>query len=145
MKISVVSAGILSLTVFGCAYGNARIVRETKNGGEIALEGMREPAQQKADAAMAAKCPGGYEVDEAGETVVGQSTDSQTQAKPVSLFSGPGTTTQSNSREMTEWRIKYHCKGTEAPAEKAAPGTEAPAQGTSGTQGIVQHTLIVRF
>lgn len=142
MKIAIAAALIGSVALAACTpYGNARTVRETKTGGEIALEGQREIAQQKADAAMAAKCPSGFEVDEQGEAVVGSSSDSQTQAKRATLFSAPGSNTQTQSRDVTEWRIKYHCKGAEEqPAEKAAPTEEAKPQ-----QGREQHTLILRF
>lgn len=143
MKIAVIVAAIGSVALGACTpYGNARTVRETKTGGEIALEGAREIAQKKAEDAMVAKCAGGYEIDEAGESVVGQATNADTQVKRPTLFVAPGSNTQSTSRDVTEWRIKYHCKGAEAaePSEKAAP-----AAGAFEHQSRDQHILILRF
>lgn len=141
--MKVASFAFVSLLAVACTpIGNARIVKETKSGGEIALEGSREIAQQKADLAMNAKCPGGFEVDEAGETSVGSTTSSETQNRSsrsgIILGNPSSSSTQQVSRELTEWRIKYHCKGTE-PEEKAAPAGEVKKE------GFVQHTFVVRF
>ena len=102
----VASFAFVSLLAAACTpIGNARIVKETKTGGEIALEGSREIAQQKADLAMNTKCPGGFEVDEAGETTVGQTTNSETQnraARPGLILGTPsGSSTQATSRDLT--------------------------------------------
>jgi len=134
---------IVTSLATGCTFGNARVVRETKSGGEIALEGMRDEAQKKADAVMASKCPSGFEVDEQGEAVVGSTTDSQTQAGSRSgfTFGRPTSNTQSSSRDATEWRIKYHCKGAEPELAAPANGEAKPA----GTQSRAQHELILRF
>lgn len=135
---------IVAIAVVGSAflgactpYGNARTVHETKAGGEIALEGSREIAQKKAEEVMAARCANGYEIDEAGETVVGQASSSDTSARRGGLFTPPGTNTQTTSRDVTEWRIKYHCNGAE-PEQKAASEDEAP-------QARTQYTVVVHF
>lgn len=139
MRTIVAVAVVGSAFLGACTpYGNARTVHETKAGGEIALEGSREVAQKKAEEAMAARCASGYEIDEAGETVVGQSSDSDTHARRGGLFTPPGTSTQTTSRDLTEWRIKYHCKGAE-PEQKAAP------EGEAAPQARTQYTIIVRF
>ncbi len=136
-NVSMIVLAICSLV--GCSA--ARVVRETKTGGEIALLGDREEARQKANAMMAAKCQAGYEVDEEGDVVVGQETQARSDQYSRNRSSGWGrpsstTTTSATSRDVTEWRILYHCKGTEAPA---AP---APA---SAPQTSARHELILRF
>lgn len=129
----------------GCSA--ARVVRETKTGGEIALLGDREGAREKANQIMTNKCRGaGYEVDEEGEVVVGQQTEARSDQysnnRSRSSWSRPSstTTTSATSRDMTEWRILYHCKGAEAPAvAPAAPAADgAPQTGA-------RHELILRF
>ena len=148
--MKILSLVLVSALATGCTFGNARVVRETKTGGEIALEGMRDEAQKKADAVMTAKCPSGFDIDEQGEAVVGSTTNSDTSRGRSSGFSfgRPSTNTQSTSRDATEWRIKYHCKGAEptiaAPAEgeKPAEGTAKPA---GAQQSRVQHELVIRF
>jgi len=95
----------------GC--GAIRVVRRTKAGGEIALEGLPEKARVKANDYMSAQCPSGFDILEEGEAVIGsESTASTTSGR--SLFGQPSLNSRSSTTDKTEWRIKYECKGDNA-------------------------------
>ncbi len=138
MKKSFLLLGAFSVfgTLAACSpYGDIRVVKTAKSGGEMALVGQRELARQKADAEMARNCgANNFDVLEEGETVVGQvehSSGSQSTSNTRTLFGRPATSTSGSSTtettQKTEWRLKYVCKGAEpAPTEKAStPGNGA--------------------
>ncbi len=101
----------------GCSLGNYRVVKKTQTGGEIALLGVRDEAQEKANGYMASVCPKGFTVLEEGEAVVGQVGEARSE-KSRGMFNTQGTTTRSETQDKTEWRVKYQCK--DAPEAKAA-------------------------
>lgn len=128
---------LLAFVMFGsmvaCTpYGEIRVVKTTKGGGEMALLGQRELARQKAEAEMARTCGAGrFEVLEEGETVVGQveqSSGSQSTSNTRTFFGRPAQTTSGSSTtettQKTEWRLKYACKGDGEgkPGVAAEPG-----------------------
>jgi hypothetical protein len=128
---SIVVASLFTMLA-GC--GTYRVVKKTPNGGEVALQGSPEKAREGAQEYMAAQCPGGYDILEEGEAVVGSETTEQTRKGP-DVFGVPTRTTNASTTDKREWRIKYQCKGT-TPAPAAAG--EAPKQGSI-------HELVVRF
>jgi hypothetical protein len=111
LKVLLVSA--LGSLAIGCSA--VRVVKVTRDGGEIALLGDREGAMEKARAEMAAQCggPDSYEIVEQGEVVVGQVTQSREQQNVkrgrrgsfTGFSSGTSTTT-----DQTEWRVLFECK-----------------------------------
>ena len=118
------------------------MVKRTPAGGELALVGAREGAQDKANEYMARQCPGGYDVLEEGEAVVGQNTTTTT--RPTKgLFGGKQIQSDSSSEDKREWRVKYQCKGAEAPAAPAAApaAPAAPALQTSRA-GAVREVVV---
>ncbi|WP_437624878.1 hypothetical protein [Sorangium sp. So ce1151] len=162
MKLPVIHVLIASFAL--CAtpacgwkpYGEVRVVRRTKVGGELAILGDREVAMQKANSTMATTCggPDSYEIVEEGETVVGEESTSESSERREKDFFGPKRQKQqsTSTTQKTEWRVKYECKKDEpAPAEKEAPADEAaPADDGSGavegkTEGRRVHEVIIRF
>jgi hypothetical protein len=141
----------ISLSLAACTFGNYRVVKKVPNGGEVALEGMRDEARQKAEGYMKEQCSSGYDVLEEGEAVVGQ--ESSAQSRPgTTLLGTKSTNTNVSTTDKREWRIKYQCKGTAtAPAtEKAATPAAAPAPGAApapapGAPHGKIHEIIVRF
>lgn len=136
-----------SMLLAGCS--GIRVVKASKAGGEIALIGNREDAMEKARLEMANTCggPQNYEVLEEGETVVGQTTQtsgSQQTEQGHSWSGRPATRTTGSStqetRDATEWRVKYGCKGAAAPAPVPAP---APAPAPAPQSQI--HELVIRY
>jgi hypothetical protein len=89
MKIALVLA--LTVTV-GCG-GGFHVVSATKEGGEIALEGSKESAMEKAREEIAKRCGGAkaYEIVEEGEA--------STMEKHVGVVKDPH-----------EWRVRWECK-----------------------------------
>lgn len=133
-------------------YGEVRVVRRTKVGGELAILGDREVAMQKASQTMATTCggPESYEIVEEGETVVGEDTVSESNERREKDFFGPKKRKQESTHtvQKTEWRVKYECKKDEpaAAAEGAPAGDAAPAEPTEGkTEGRRVHEVIIRF
>ncbi len=162
-SVLVTLAAVGAALAVGCS--GIRVVRESKYGGEIALFGSREDAMVKARQEMAATCggPQNYEVVEEGEVVVGtvSTTHEQQQTEHGRTFHGrpavrTNTVQTTDTQDKTEWRVKYQCKGAEAPPP--APGTGAPppdgtpqpaptdaAPPPAGPQGRIIHELVIRF
>ncbi|HEU4537943.1 MAG TPA: hypothetical protein VFS00_27675, partial [Polyangiaceae bacterium] len=106
IKLSLAAVALLSLSATGCA--GIRVVKKTQTGGEVALLGAREGAQEKANEYMARQCPGGYDVLEEGEAVVGQ--NATTTTRPTrGLFGGKQLQSDSTTEDKREWRVKYQC------------------------------------
>jgi len=103
-----ISILVSTAALAGCAAG-FHVVSETKTGGELALEGSRESAMEKARVEMSRVCGGdkSYDVVEEGEVGYG--------GAPVPAGTDPH-----------EWRVHYACKS----AEKS-PGN--PALADAGT------------
>ncbi len=89
--LSVALASGLLLTVGAC--GKARLVQQTRIGGELALDGNRKKALASARKHMNKHCDGSYTILEEGNVVA--STD--------------------ETKDVTEWRIKYVCGDTMPP------------------------------
>ncbi|WP_437487829.1 hypothetical protein WME75_07590 [Sorangium sp. So ce1014] len=136
-------------------YGDVRVVRRAKAGGELAILGDREVAMQKANSTMATTCggPDRYEIVEEGETVVGEESVSESSERREKDFFGPKKRKQENTStvQTTEWRVKYECKEGEpaaekaAPADDAAPSDDAPEASEGKTEGRRVHEVIIRF
>lgn len=136
-------AGLLATAVVGCS--SYRVVQKTPDSGVLALQGDRNAAHEKAEQYMASQCPGGYDIVEEGEAVVGSTTQQQTSGGKT-FFGAPALNTTSNSHDTTEWRVKYKCKGAasggeSAPTEKASP----PSGGGSPQQSSEIREIIIRI
>jgi hypothetical protein len=100
-------------------YGEIRVVKTSKSGGEMALLGVRDLARQKAEAEMARACgANNFEVLEEGEAVVGQVEHAQGSTSSTNgrtIFGRPAAVTSGSSQtettQKTEWRLKYSCRG----------------------------------
>ena len=137
----VLAAGVLGTlgVLSGCSGYRVVQVHPGKDG-IVALLGDRDAAREKATGYMNEQCPGGFDVVEEGEAVVGETSNSQSQGTQT-IF-GPAVNTQTSTRQQTEWRIRYQCKGA-APAAAPGPGG-APAPAASGAQGKI-HEIIIRY
>ncbi|WP_437769655.1 hypothetical protein WMF27_07210 [Sorangium sp. So ce281] len=152
MKFSAIHALIAACALCSTAacswqpYGEVRVVRRTKVGGELAILGDREVAMQKASQTMATTCggPESYEIVEEGETVVGEESVSESNERREKDFFGPKKRKQESTHtvQKTEWRVKYECK-----TDEPAPAAEtSPAEATEGkTEGRRVHEVIIRF
>lgn len=133
--------GLLALAALACGpYGNYRVVKtQPHKAGEVALEGDRALARQKAEAYMTSECSGGYEIVEEGEEVTGSQSSSSSNTQPTKDIFGrktQSTQTSTNTVNTREWRVKYKCKDGEAPpSEKAA--TPADPQKKSQIREVV--------
>lgn len=123
-------------SVFACDIHYVRPVKRTPSGGELALLAQNPEAQQQASQAMQAHCPQGYDVLEEGETVVGQQTTTRAQEQTQAGRTWTGrpaaqTTTHSttSTHDQTEWRIRYQCKASAAPAVAPASTAAPPSSG----------------
>ncbi|WP_437289496.1 hypothetical protein [Sorangium sp. So ce406] len=155
--IHVLIASFALSATAGCGlkpYGDVRVVRRTKVGGELAILGDREVAMQKANTTMATTCggPESFEIVEEGETVVGEESTSESSEQREKDFFGPKRRKQesTSTTQKTEWRVKYECKKDEPAAEKAPADEAAPADDGSGavegkTEGRRVHEVIIRF
>ena len=100
---------ILASTGSLTACGTARVVQRNPGGGTLALQGVREEAMKDAHVKMSSHCgPGQYSVVQESEQVVGTQTVNSEEAKKTKK----GTVVnegQSQTRDVTEWRITYQC------------------------------------
>lgn len=71
MKATLALALITLVYGSGCSLGSYSVVQKTQTGGEVALLGARDEAQEKANAYMELVCPKGFTILEEGEAVVG--------------------------------------------------------------------------
>lgn len=125
-------ASVLALSTIGLTgCGTYRVVHRTAAGGEVALEGSEDKAREAASEYMASQCPYGFDVIEEGEAVVGSETTASTRKEKV--FGVPVSSTQSQTTDKREWRLKYQCRGT-----------HATAGGDSTKQGAIQE-LVIRY
>ena len=116
----------------GCIHGNYRVVKTVPSAGELALEGPQQEARTKAEGYMANRCPGGYDITEEGEAVIGQNSSSQSRKGTFVIV--PTTETNTTTTDKREWRIKYQCKGGGA-------GTTT----TTGAQSRAEEEIFVQF
>jgi hypothetical protein len=136
MKRAAIALGlVLAGSLAACApQGSFREVKVAQGGGEVALDGDRTLAHQKAEDYMKTKCQAGYTILEEGEATVGTDTTSSSSssgARAHGFTIGSGNRNKSSTRDATEWRVKYQCKdASAAPAAGAAPAA-APASGAS--------------
>jgi hypothetical protein len=97
------------LAVAGC--GGYRVVEvHPGQGGVVAIYSQKMP-RDKVEEYMRQQCPTGYDVLGEGEAVTG----SQSQGSSTAVAVGGGMavgSSSSTSRNVTEWRIQYKCKGT---------------------------------
>jgi hypothetical protein len=129
MKRSFIVLGLLAGNLVACApQGSFREVKVAQGGGEVALEGDRALAHQKAEDYMKSKCQAGYTILEEGEATVGtdSSTSSSTSGgvRAHGITFGRSKSNQTSTRDATEWRVQYQCKDAGTPP---APGATAPA------------------
>jgi hypothetical protein len=138
LNLSLMAIAFFSFAATGCA--TIRVVKRTPAGGELALIGARDEAQQKANEYMDRQCPAGYDVLEEGEAVVGQ--NMSTTSRPTrGLFGDKQVQSNSVSEDKREWRVKYQCKGVEGPeAPSAAPAAPAPLK--TGRAGAVREVVV---
>lgn len=140
VKLGAVLGAVAALS--GCA--SIRVVKASKQGGVIALVGDREKAMELARTEMARTCggPSNYDVQEEGEAVIGEVSDSSGRAHQTNGLFGPGVSSSSHTEttQKTEWRVTYSCKGA-APAAPAG----APTTTTDGKPTGQLHTLIIRY
>jgi hypothetical protein len=132
MKHAILALGLaLAGSLAACApQGSFREVKVAQGGGEVALDGDRTLAHQKAEDYMKSKCQAGYTILEEGEATVGTDTTSSSSGARAHGFTIGGNRNKSSTRDATEWRVKYQCKdASAAPAAGAAPA--APASGAS--------------
>ena len=126
--------GMLAASLMACApQGSFREVKVAQGGGEVALEGDRALAHQKAEDYMKSKCQAGYTILEEGEATVGTDTStssSSSGARTHGFTIGRRNQTESSTRDATEWRVKYQCKDA-SPAPAAGPAAASPATGAN--------------
>jgi hypothetical protein len=125
-KLASLSGALFLLAIGGgCNFrmGDVRPVKVVKGGGEVALIGVQGEARERANVYMAQQCGGAYEVVEEGEAVIGERTNGA-----ATVYRSGGTSTQSETTQKTEWRIKYACKAGSAatPAAPTTPGATSP-------------------
>ncbi|CAN5576387.1 hypothetical protein BH09MYX1_BH09MYX1_60420 [soil metagenome] len=147
--LSLIATGITALV--GCS--GIRVVRASPQGGEIALQGNREDAMEKARAEMARTCggPQNYQIVEEGETVVGEQTSGNSTTQQGQTWTGrpaSRTTTNQTTRDVTEWRVKYACGGAAPPPAGPHPGAAPPPGGAPppAPMPVGQiHELVIRY
>lgn len=102
---------IFQALLIQCAH--VRLVKKRPGrGGVIAVEnGLFETYDEKAEGAMSRACRGkGYTVVEEGETVVGTKTQgAKASKKGKSILWSRLEKNSSETRNVTEWRIKFKC------------------------------------
>jgi hypothetical protein len=133
------SLGFVLLVLLACG-GNIRVVKASKQGGEIALIGDRQSAMEKARAEMDRVCGGPWDIQEEGEQVIGTVTNEQGQAtQGTGIFGQPvtNTSTQTETTQKTEWRVKYVCKNAQASAPP-------PSNGPSNDKGDIGESCAKR-
>lgn len=136
--------GVSFLALAACTpQGNYRPVKLVPSkGGDLALEGDKTMARQKAEGYMASTCSSGYDVLEEGEVVVGSEQQSESSAN---RFNAPWKIGQTNTATSTvdkrEWRIRFQCKGATL---EAAPKTEPkPGDPAAPKPSAKIHSVIV--
>jgi hypothetical protein len=118
LRIAQVASMTSLFALVACAGASYRVVKKTPEGGVVALAGSRDEAHSLAEGYMKSQCPGGFDVVEEGEAVIGE--DSKSATKP-SLFT-IGQNTATSTTQKTEWRINYKCKGAAGGDEKKTSG-----------------------
>ena len=103
---------LCSFLLGSCA--SYRVVKvKPKRGGVVALkpgfEGV-DAARLKAEGEMNRVCPNGYEIVEEGEVVVGSRTSTKTRASKKNQTVLSGSNADTESKNVTEWRMTYKCK-----------------------------------
>jgi hypothetical protein len=128
-------AGVTSVLGLAACGGTFRVVRQTPEGGVVALKGDRDDAHAKAEQFMASQCGGGgYAILEEGEAVIGETSHA------TGVYWGAGVSTGNTSTtQKTEWRISYRCKSA-GPAPAPPAGAAPPPPPAASI-----HTLVIRF
>jgi hypothetical protein len=128
MKKALIVSTLLAGGLVACGpQGSYREVKVAQGGGEVALEGDRTLAHQKAEGYMTSKCQAGYTILEEGEATVGTDTSTSSSTSGVrsrGISFGKSKSNQSSTRDATEWRVKYQCKDASPPP--ASGGTAPP-------------------
>ena len=131
VKQTLVVFSLLAGSLVACApQGSYREVKVAQGGGELALEGDRALAHQKAEDYMKSKCQAGYTILEEGEATVGTDTTTSSSGSGVRAHGvtfGHKSNT-SSTRDATEWRVQYQCKDA---AGSPTPPAPPPAAGAS--------------
>ncbi|AKT40751.1 hypothetical protein [Chondromyces crocatus] len=144
----VVAASLASLFATACYIphpsASARLVRRSKAGGEFALQGHRDYAMIHGEKLMSETCggPGTFEIVEEGEEVVGVNSSSSSSSVTSRSRRVSYEDTDSASRDVVEWRVKFACIGVEQPAaapaapaeDNGAPPADAPPQARNDGQ-----------
>src|SRR4051812_40617819 len=88
----------------GCAHGGYKVIKESSNGGEVALEGNEEESRPQAEGYMRGRCGSpGFAVVHEG------------QVKGAGAFRGGD----------SAWRIAYRCKEKEKSYAEDPPSAAA--------------------
>lgn len=111
-SIQVAMIAVLAGVATGC--GTARLVRSSPGkGGEVALQGLRDKAQEQANGMMQQVCgTKSPEIVEEGEAVIGSTTteNGSSSLDPWRKNQTTRTSNTSESTQKTEWRIKFECR-----------------------------------
>ena len=109
-KLAQASLIALATLSFGACATTRVVQTQPERGGVIAVhESLIGDARADAITKMKANCPKGkYKIVQEGEAKVGSNSSSNGDSK--SLKHGLVlTSTESQTRDVTEWRIKYRC------------------------------------
>ncbi|MDB4996377.1 MAG: hypothetical protein JWM74_3809 [Myxococcaceae bacterium] len=99
-----------SSAIGGCAHGGYKVIKESANGGEVALDGKEDEARAQAEGYMRGRCGSpGFVVEQEG------------QVKGAGAFRGGD----------SAWRIAYRCKEKEKSYEEDAPSAAASDGGAA--------------
>jgi hypothetical protein len=98
----------------GCAHGGYHVVKESSNGGEVALDGNEEESRPQAEGYMRGRCGSpGFAIVQEG--------------KPQGAGSFRGAD--------SAWRIAYRCKTKEKSYEEDPPSPAAQRDGGTKDAG----------
>ena len=101
---------LLCASLFASCATTRVVQTQPQKGGTIAVhDGLIGDARSDAKAKMKANCPKGrYQIVEEGEAKVGSSSRGNSDSKKTN-YGITLTSTDSETRDVTEWRIKYRC------------------------------------
>ncbi|HEY2509615.1 MAG TPA: hypothetical protein VGI39_02045 [Polyangiaceae bacterium] len=134
IRPSLALVSLLAVGLGACApQGSFREVKVAQGGGEVALDGDRTLAHQKAEDYMKSKCQAGFTILEEGEVTVGSDTESSSSsgARSHGITFGRRNSSTSSTRDATEWRVKYQCKDASPAPAVGGAAPAAPAAGAS--------------
>lgn len=120
------SSILLFSSLCACTLGTYRVVQVAPGTGEVALTGLESDARPRAEQYMASQCPGGYDIVEQHEVIVGQDETSSTQTS-TDKKGREHSETKTSTEDRREWHMRYQCKPQGAATDKAAqPASSAP-------------------